>query len=443
MAPTTLDVKVEFGFPVLAADKENVQTAGYIRIKPSDSAVSMPNHVILILDLSLSMNKNLSSLRESIEIIVNRLTPYYDKCTIIGFSGDTKEFCRFTSVKALQDDLSDYVPKPLNVVSGTTNFKNGLEKAIRTIDELKIDFSGVPPKGNETFEWNSHNHVAIFMTDGRDYGNVPWNVSQSLAERGVTLHTIALNSTEINADVRRKLMKMAKIGGGGFNFCKTVGQFHSKVDQLLNMSLGAVCPPTKFSIWVKEGVEFTMLTLLEHVEQKIEDGGGLELPVFTLPALRPDDRKIIYFQAKVGPSHSPGEIVCLFEYEQEPNLLAEPDQVSAEIAVVPFEAFKKAASRGLNADMRVFILLHNLESELEIALEQATSVNDISGFKGKATSALQNCKLKLDSQLSRNPRRDEVGEFIERFLIALEDADTVEDPSVFFSTLYAEMRTRR
>ena len=29
------------------------------------------------------------------------------------------------------------------------------------------------------------------------------------------LHTIALNSNEINADVRKKLMKMAKIGGGG------------------------------------------------------------------------------------------------------------------------------------------------------------------------------------------------------------------------------------
>ena len=136
------------------------------------------------------------------------------------------------------------------------------------------------------------------MTDGRDYGKVPWEQCEALADNGVTLHTIALNSNEINADVRKKLMKMAKIGGGGFNFCRTVETFHLKVDQLLNMSLAAVCPPTKFSLSLRSGTELIMATLLEHIEQ-MPSGEELVNPEFTLPAMRRDIEKSSTFEQKL------------------------------------------------------------------------------------------------------------------------------------------------
>ncbi len=72
-----------------------------------------------------------------------------------------------------------------------------------------------------------HNHVAIFMTDGKNYGNVPWQAVEKLKEESVTLHT-PLGWKQIDKVVRKNLMKMAKIGSGGFSFSRTMEEFHDK-----------------------------------------------------------------------------------------------------------------------------------------------------------------------------------------------------------------------
>jgi uncharacterized protein YegL len=441
MAISTLDVETKFGFPVLAGGQENAQVTGYVRIKPSDDATAMLDHVVLVLDLSFSMADQLTPLRESVKKIIGRLKPNYDKITVIGFAGITKEFCTFESVREVQGNLEAYLPPNLPKLSGRTDFQAGIYLALKIVKKLKEN-GGKPNIGNESFRWVDHNHTVIFMTDGRDYGKVPWEQCEELANNGVTLHTIALNSNEINADVRKKLMKMAKIGGGGFNFCRTVETFHHKVDQLLNMSLAAVCPPTKFSLSLRSGTELILATLLEHIEQ-MPSGAQLAKPEFTLPAMRRDDRKIIYFRAKIGPAQSEGTNYRLFDFLQSPNLLSSPDTSYGAIPVAPLEVFKGAVKQGLNGDLRVFILLHSLESKLEQALEEAASNDDVKGFKTKAKLALMESKEQLEKTLSRNDRSGVVKEFINGFLEALEGAETVEDPSIFFNTLYAEMRTRR
>lgn len=441
MVTSTLDIKTEFGFPVLAGGQENAQVTGYVRIKPSDDATAMSDHVMLVLDLSFSMAAQLVPLRESVEEIIGRLKPNYDKITLTGFAGTTKKFCTFESVRDVQENLEKYLPALLPKLSGRTDFQEGVKEALNIVKELKGS-GGKANIGNESFRWSDHNHTVIFMTDGRDYGKVPWEQCEDLADNGVTLHTIALNSNDINADVRKKLMKMAKIGGGGFNFCRTVETFHLKVGQLLDMSLAAVCPPTKFSLSLRSGTELIMATLLEHIEQ-LPSSEELAKPEFTLPAMRRDDRKIIYFRAKIGPAQSEGTNYRLFDYLQSPNLLSSPDTAYGAIPVAPLEVFKGAVKRGLNGDLRVFILLHSLESKLEEALEEAASNDDVKGFKTKAKLALMESKDQLEKTLSRNPRSGEVKEFINGFLEALESAKTVEDPSTFFNTLYAEMRTRR
>ena len=269
-----------------------------------------------------------------------------------------------------------------------------------------------------------------------------WDISESLAARGATLHTIALNTKELNGDVRQRLMKMAKLGGGGFNFAVSIKQFHTKVEQLLAMSINAVCPPSKFRILPCTGVKLRFATLLEHVEQK-QEGDDLANLEFTIPALRSQDRKIIYFRAVMNHPYPAGELIRVFEYEQSPELLSSTDDAHSSIPSAPVEVFRRALDRGLNPDMRIFILLHTLESKLEHALLKSTTENNIEKFKMLAQKALIDCRTKLDSELARNPRRDEVNEFISRFMTTLDETDTVEDPSIFFSTLYAEMRTRR
>ena len=185
------------------------------------------------------------------------------------------------------------------------------------------------------------------------------------------------------------------------------------------MSLAAVCPPTKFSLSLRSGTELIMATLLEHIEQ-MPSGEELVNPEFTLPAMRRDDRKIIYFRAKIGPAQSEGTNYRLFDYLQSPNLLSSPDTAYGAIPVAPLEVFKGAVKRGLNGDLRVFILLHSLESKLEEALEEAASNDDVKGFKDKAKLALKEAMGQLEKTLSRNPRSGEVKEFINGFLEALE-----------------------
>jgi len=97
----------------------------------------------------------------------------------------------------------------------------------------------------------------------------------------------------------------------------------------------------------------------------------------------------------------------------------------------------------MNTDLKVFIFLHDLETKMEQALEVAASSDDVAGFKNRAKSALNEAWERFEKTLSKNPRSREIEAFIQGFLKALEDANTVEDPSAFFSTLYAEMRTRR
>ena len=439
MSRSTLDIKTEFGFPVVGGGLENSQVSGYIRIKPSDDATEMLDHVILVLDLSFSMADQLVSLRKSVEKIIGRLKPNYDKITLIGFAGRTQTFCTFESAREVQENLEKYLPSILPKLSGRTDFQAGVSEALKVVkagEELS------ETRGNESFRWQDHNHTVIFMTDGRDYGKVPWDQCQELANNHVTLHTIALNSNEINADVRKKLMKMAKIGGGGFNFCKTVETFHVKVDQLLNMSLSAVCPPTKFSLSLRPGTELIMATLLEHIEQ-MPSGAELDKPEFTLPAMRRDDRKIIYFRAKIVPAQSEGTNYRLFDYIQSPNLLSSPESAYGDIPVAPLEVLKRRVEKGMNTDLKVFIFLHDLETKMEQALEVAASSDDVAGFKNRAKSALNEAWERFEKTLSKNPRSREIEAFIQGFLKALEDAETVEDPSAFFSTLYAEMRTRR
>jgi uncharacterized protein YegL len=441
MPSPSIEVKTEFGFPVVPADQENAHVIGYVRIKPSDGAKPMADHVMLILDLSYSMTSHLGELRKSVGKIINRLKPNYDKITLLGFGGDTHIFCTFESVRNVQENLEEYLPLELPRQPGNTDFRKGVNCALTIVRTLKAS-GGKPNVGNESFRWDDHNHVVIFMTDGRDYGKVPWGECEALAEQGATLHTIALNTTEINAKVRKKLMEMAKIGGGGFNFCRNVSSFHVKVDQLLDMSLGAVCPPTKFSIELMPGTELIMVSLLEHIEQ-MQGGDDVLNPVFTLPALRKDDRKIILFRAKIGPTRNVGTTFQLFDCRQIPNLLTSPDDGIAEIPVAPFDVFKRAVERGMNGDVRVFILMHNLESELEDALQEAASNDNVTGFKNKAKQALIEAKIDVEENFSRNPRGSDLLTFIDGFLKALDEADTVEDPSSFFSTLFAEMRTRR
>jgi Mg-chelatase subunit ChlD len=444
MVQQKLEFKTQFGFPTLPAEQAVSSVSGFVRIKPVDWATPMSDHITLILDLSFSMRNNLAALRKSVEDIVARLKPHGDKCTIVGFAGEFTEFCRFVPVKKLQENLSEYLKDPLPSLGGQTNFRRGIEGGMQVLSELKESQESAEPVGNESFRWADHNHVAIFMTDGADYGNVPWEASEAYSKNGITLNTIALNTREISASVRERLMKMAKLGGGGFNFCLTVEEFERKVDLLLKMSLGAVCPPSILKVEVGVDVELLMVSLLEHIEQEPAGESELKSPTFVIPALRKDDRKIIYFRAKISTPVAAGHHKTILAFEQSPDMICDPELAFSSIPAAPMEAFKKAMNRGMNPDLRVYILLHGLESKLEKALQKAATMDDgIRIFQSEATEALEDCKRLIESDLVRNPRRDDLEKFVNNFLETLNKADTVADPRVYFSTLFAEMRTRR
>ena len=92
MVISTLDVKPSSVFQFWLGGQENAQVFGYVRIKPSDDATAMSDHAMLVLDL-FSMAAQLVPLRESVEEIIGRLKPNYDKITLIGFAGTTNQFC--------------------------------------------------------------------------------------------------------------------------------------------------------------------------------------------------------------------------------------------------------------------------------------------------------------------------------------------------------------
>ena len=161
-------------FSGIGEGNKNSKVNGFIRIKTVDGRDELPNHIMLILDLSASMHKYLKALRESIEKIVEKLNIHSDKFTILGFAGigGVKTFCEFTPVSELSNNFSKYIPKNFTTLKGTTDFNAGLLYAHEKCRKLADEYHDSHPNlGNSSMRWNEHNHIAIFMTTGSAHGH--------------------------------------------------------------------------------------------------------------------------------------------------------------------------------------------------------------------------------------------------------------------------------
>lgn len=441
--PSSIDAKTTLGISGIREDTGGSRVDGFIRLKASDRAVPLQNHVILILDLSLSMSRAIKGLHESIKQILNRMTPHRDKCTIIGFGGETRVYSSFTGVEILKGDFDSLIMNRVSTLTGTTDFKAGLDRAILVVDEMASMYAdGRESIGNEIMEWNAHNHVAIFMTDGKNYGNVPWMSVENLASRSITLHTVALKtgSGDINSkSVRRMLLKMAKEGGGGFNFSKTIDEFHKKVNTLLDLSLDAVTKPAKLRIFPAEGVEIVNSTILGHAEQRSEE---VE-PEFVFPALLATERKILVFHAKITKAHSKNTRAPLFKFEMTPDYLGDSDVASVAVPVMPTRNFLELIGKGQNAEFRVHMLLKEVEEKINDALESAVKNENIEMFKDTVQISLNQALKRVETNFAKHPKRDTLTDTITGLKKMIDKEKDIVDPKEFFSTIYALMRTTR
>ena len=442
MHPTSkIDAKPTLGVSGIRelASKSGVQ--GFIRVKPDDDCVPLANHVILILDLTASMSRNLGALQSSLEQIVEKLQTDRDKCTIIGFAGRTMTtnpdgatvFAKFMRINELMGNIPE-----MKIMGGTTDFICGLNKAHQVVKDLQDEFHDeYPNHGNESMQWNAHNHVAIFMTDGKNYGNVPWQAVGKLKEESVTLHTIGLRK-QIDKVVRKNLMKMAKIGSGGFSFSRTMEEFHDRVETLLGLTLNAVTKPTTLRLQTQPDVQLNYATILGHPEQYSNE----ENPEFILPALKQNERKILLFELELNKAYPKNSRVPLIELTSNPNYF-DDDAILVSTPVMPAKNFLTLLSRGPNADLKVHLLMHQVESNLENALKEAVESDSIDDFKAKAAVSLKGAMKTVESGFSKHPKRPILEEHIATLNEKIQTAETISDPSEFFSTIYAIMRTTR
>ncbi len=172
----SLDVKTEFGFPSSwQAVKSMHGVTGYVRnqaIRRCDrdggGSCDAGSSISLFRWLHNLSPFEKASRRSSVD-----QSRIHDKITLTGFCrNNTNEFCTFESVRDVQANLEKYLPPLLPKLSGRTDFQAGVEQALNIVEELKTKGSKANI-GNESFRWDDHNHT-VFMTDGKDYGNVPW-----------------------------------------------------------------------------------------------------------------------------------------------------------------------------------------------------------------------------------------------------------------------------
>ena len=435
---TVVEATHVLAFPGIGEEILNSKVNGFIRIKAVDGTERLPNHIILILDLSASMHKYLDALRSSIEKIVEQLNDYSDKCTILGFAGWVKTFCEFEPVSELSSNFSKYIPEELTALRGTTDFNKGLELAISKCGELETKYDdSYPNEGNSSMRWNEHNHVAIFMTDGRNYGKVPWDNTDRLSDKGVTLHTLGIRE-EIDKRVRTTLMKMATKGRGGFNFSRTIEEFHEKVHTLLELSLGAVTKPAKLILTPAKGVVVNSASILGHPEQNSKEAN----PTFEFPALRPGERKILLFDITLSKGYPKSTRAPLLNYTMNPDYLNTGENRIL-VAVMPKDIHRGMLTRGPNADFRVHLLMQRIEQSLSEALDLAAGEDDISKFKNSAMESLSVAEATIERNFASHPKRSILSEKISELKEQISGAQTILDPKAFFSTIYAIMRTTR
>lgn len=436
-----IDAKATMGISGIREEADISGIQGFIRLKPEDDSVALANHVILILDLTASMSSNLKALQSSLFQIVEKLQTNRDKCTIIGFAGSSPKsnpdgaevFRKFMRINDLKEDIPE-----MKIMPGTTDFICGLNKALEVVKELEIEYGdGYPNHGNESMQWNAHNHIAIFMTDGKNYGNVPWEAVKNLNDENVTLHTIGLRR-KIDTSVRKNLMKMAKIGSGGFSFSRSMEEFNKRVETLLDLTLNAVTKPTTLRLFTKPDVHFNYATILGHPEQ-YADG---ENPEFNLPALKSGDRKILLFEIELNRAYPKNTRVPLLRCTSNPNYFA-GEEILISTPVMPKKNFLSLLSRGPNADLRVHLLMQQVENRLENALKEAVDKDNIDGFKAKASTSLQNAMERVEEEFAKHPKRTTLIKQITILKEKIQSAETITDPREFFSTIYAIMRTTR
>jgi Mg-chelatase subunit ChlD len=435
-----IDAKATLGISGIREEADISGIQGFIRLKPEDYSVALANHVILILDLTASMSGNVKALQSSLGQIVETLQTNRDKCTIIGFAGSTQKktdgaevFRKFMRI----DELKENIPE-MKIMGGTTDFICGLKKALKVVKDLKIEFGDeYPNHGNESMQWNAHNHIAIFMTDGKNYGNVPWNAVEKLKNENVTLHTIGLRK-QIDTSVRKNLMKMAKIGSGGFSFSRTMEEFNEKVERLLGLTLNAVTKPTTLRLFTQPNVELNFATILGHPEQYTRGAN----PEFILPALKSSERKILLFDVVLNKAYPKNTRVPLIKCTSNPNYFAD-EEILVATPVMPKKNFLSLLSRGTNADLRVHLMMHQIENKLEKALEEAVEKDNIDGFKAMASTSLQNAMERVDEEFAKHPKRPILIEHITELKENIQSAETITDPKEFFSAIYAIMRTTR
>ncbi|MDA8551629.1 VWA domain-containing protein [Candidatus Poseidoniales archaeon] len=432
-----IDCQVTFGINGIMADKSNSSAFGFLRLKGIDRAVTLPNHVILILDLSLSMANNIDALTESIHRIVNRLEKNRDKVSIIGFGGVAKTFVDYVTVNEMLSTF-EKLNTEISTLKGTTDFNAGLGMALNLIERRKQDFPpGSMRVGNMNMDWDGHNHIAIFMTDGKNYGNVPWDSVEKISKSSVTLHTVGI-SKSIDKKVRKTLLKMAHLGGGGFNFSRTIFDFHEKVKTLLDLSLNAVTKPGILSLVARPGVIIENANLLGHPEQDTESAS----PEFVFPAMTKTDRKFVLFNLRISEAHHKNTRIDLFDATMSPDYLQNGSE-TATITVVPKMPYLESVKRGPNADWVVHSLTRKIEIDIHSALEESQRTDDISMFKMNVKDCLEQAIVRIHKQMAKHPKQTFLLEKINYLSEQISASDTIQDPKEFFSSIAALMRTTR
>ena len=344
-----LDAKCTFLKPYAVAGLPNQKLRGYIRIKPKSSLPPRPCHVMLVLDCSKSMKNDLDKLEYAVEEISKKLRERKDKISILTFAGETKTECIFQS-------LQDFKVPKLRWSKGSTDFKQSLASAKNIMkllrdDELKI--SGTSKfMSNESFEFEKHAHFIIHMSDGADYGNVPWNVVNELKEMRISVHTLGVGKN-VQLKHQLHLMKIAECGNGRFNYAVSTAQLTERMLELVGFCQGIHenCLPIKIEGY--PGVQINRLfpssPIHDYLEKnQIIEAESVEIFVHDVSQNEP---MMILFEATVTEPGSSGDKSELFMIKSE--------KFENETATINWDIPEKILAKKKNTNVQMFFKLND------------------------------------------------------------------------------------
>jgi len=172
------------------------------------------SNIILLCDISGSMNGNIPQLHEAVTSFADKMLPG-EKVAVVGFDSDIVFIEEFTAdpekVKKAADKLYDG--------GGGTALYSSL---VECLEQMKADINA--------------NNIVIAMTDGQDgdsvgEGEMYQTINGLCAKNGITVYTLGLGGS-VNTDY---LEHMATCGNGSFLYIETIEDLESFYDFIHGM----------------------------------------------------------------------------------------------------------------------------------------------------------------------------------------------------------------